>query len=152
MSDQMVLVVANQTLGGEALLAYIREAISWGMADFYLVVPATPIEEQIAAQFTDPVVQADARLQVGLQRFAAEGARISGQVGSADPVKAVADVLERLTCTEIVVSTLPPHTSRWIERSLAAELRDLFHLPVTSVVAWGEGGAEETDQIVKGLA
>ena len=36
----LFLVVANQTLAGEALLRTIRSAMSWG-ASFHIVVPAT---------------------------------------------------------------------------------------------------------------
>jgi hypothetical protein len=36
------LVVANQTLGGEELLAAIRERMAGGECHFHLVVPATP--------------------------------------------------------------------------------------------------------------
>jgi hypothetical protein len=36
------LVVANQTLGGEELLAYVRERLEVGPSHFHVLVPATP--------------------------------------------------------------------------------------------------------------
>ena len=39
------LVVANQTLGGEALAEKVRERIAAGSSAFHVVVPATPPRE-----------------------------------------------------------------------------------------------------------
>jgi hypothetical protein len=39
------LVIANQTLGGEELLAAIRERRDAGEARFYVLVPATPVSQ-----------------------------------------------------------------------------------------------------------
>ena len=39
------LVVANQTLGSDELVALVRERTADGPAEFWLVVPATPVKD-----------------------------------------------------------------------------------------------------------
>jgi len=49
------LVVANQTLGGDQLLARVRERMSAGPCHFHVLVPATPAEQLDPASVPEPV-------------------------------------------------------------------------------------------------
>jgi GAF domain-containing protein len=40
------LIIANQTLGGEALDRAVRDCISRGVSQFYVAVPLTPVEHE----------------------------------------------------------------------------------------------------------
>ena len=132
------LVVANQTLGGDALVRRAREAVSWGPASFHLVVPATPVRHQLT--WTEGEAQAVARhrLDDGVARFAAEGFEVSGEIGDANPMLAIGDALRTNAFDEVIISTLPAGVSRWIRMDLPARVQRRFGLPVTHVIAQPE--------------
>jgi hypothetical protein len=129
------LVVANQTLGGEALLERVRLCMAEGPCRFRLLVPATPTHEH--AFWTEGEDQAAARrrLEAALARFHQAGAIPAGEVGDASPLLAVEDELRRQDFDEIILSTLPPGLSRWIHQDLPRRLARVTGLPVTHVVA-----------------
>ena len=77
---------------------------------------------------------AQQRLDNELQRLHQAGADADGEVGDADPYKAVSNALRDQQFDEILVSTLPHARSRWLRQDLPARLRR-FGLPVTHVVA-----------------
>ncbi len=70
-------------------------------------------------------------------RFLAEGLPVSGEVGDANPVYAVLDVLRRegpTAFTGIIVSTLPHAISHWIHLDAPRRIQRNTTLPVTHVV------------------
>jgi hypothetical protein len=146
------LVVANQTLGSDELRDLIRERMAAGPAEFWLVVPATPVSDlaSIAALPPMPVVGgiptisappeearrlAQAKLETALKQLAAAGATAGGEVGDPDPLRAVEEAVRSRAFDEIIVSTLPARLSRWLHHDLPARLGRRFHLPVTHVAA-----------------
>ena len=124
----LLLVVANQTLAGEALLRTIRGAMSWG-ASFHIVVPATALEDQPLH-----ATLARQRLETILALLRAEGADATGEVGDPDPFRAVSNAVAERHFDEIILSTLPPGLSRWIDADLPARLRNNFTIPLTHVI------------------
>jgi GABA permease len=146
------LVVANQTLGSDELRDLIRQRTAAGPAEFWLIVPATPVSDlaSIAALPPMPVVGgvptisappeearrlAQAKLQATLKELTAAGATAGGEVSDPDPMRAVEDAVGRQEFDEIIVSTLPARLSRWLHQDLPARLGRKFHLPVTHVAA-----------------
>ena len=132
------LVVANQTLGGEALLQQIRETLFWGASAFHLVVPATPGKDHLTYTEGAARALAEQRLNDGLARFRAEGAEVTGEVGDASPMLAIADALRGQTFDEVILSTFPPSISRWVRLDLPRRVRRRYGLPVTHVVTHAE--------------
>ena len=65
-----------------------------------------------------------------LERFLAEGAAVEGIVGDASPVRAIDDVLIEHPQDEIILSTLPPGISRWLNKDLPHRVEQRFALPV----------------------
>jgi hypothetical protein len=63
---------------------------------------------------------------------AAAGTDVTGEVGSHDPLGAVADAVNRGEYDEIIVSTLPRRVSRWLKLDLPSKIGALG-LPVTLV-------------------
>ena len=118
------LVVANQTLGGAALLAEIRRRIEDGAASFYVVVPCQPDR-----------VTAEGRLSDALALFRHSGVAVKGEVGDRHPVAAVHDALQGREIDEIIVSTLPAGISRWIQNDTPSKIERIFSLPVTHVIS-----------------
>jgi hypothetical protein len=129
------LVVANQTLGGEALLAAIRARIERGPCAFHLVVPATPPHEQFAYTERRARDLAQERLDQMIPRIAGLGADVTGEVGDASPMLAIADALLGLEVDEIILSTLPAGASRWLRQDLPHRVERRFERPVAHVVA-----------------
>jgi hypothetical protein len=132
------LVVANQTLGGEPLLARIRELVRAGPCSFHLVVPATPPKNHAWTEGEARAV-ARTRLDAALARFAELGAEAEGEVGDASPMLAIEDaVREHGPFETIVLSTLPPGASRWLKLDLPHRVESVFGVPVIHVIGTRE--------------
>lgn len=137
------LVVANQTLGGEALIDALRERTGGGDAEFFVVVPATPLLDQGLAEGLgagpSPGERAYAlaaqRLARALDWIRSLGAPADGEVGDADALEAVREALGRFAADEVLVSTLPLGISRWLHTDLPSRIERESGLPVNHVVA-----------------
>ena len=145
------LVVANQTLDSDELVSLVRERTAAGPAEFWLVVPATPVKDLAsnAVPVPMPVMGgvstlpgppsearrlAQMKLDAAIKKLGAAGATVSGAVSDADPMRAVGEAVGSREFDEIIVFTLPPRLSRWLHHDLPARLQHDFHLPVTHVV------------------
>lgn len=128
------LVVANRTLGGEHLVATVRALARREPCRFHLLVPATPPSDHM---WTEGEAQKIARhrLEEGLARFRALGIEVDGEIGDANPILAIEDVLRSTPFDEIILSTLPPGLSRWLKLDLPHRVEAAFGLPVTHVIA-----------------
>ena len=74
------LVVANQTLGGSALVPLVAERATMETATAHVVVPATePADEHPPAEGTASA-NAQRRLQEALERLEAAGVQATGEV------------------------------------------------------------------------
>lgn len=129
------LVVANQTLGSDDLLAALRSAAAGGECAFHLVVPATPPREHLTWTEGEARSLAQARLEQALAALGAEGLAVTGEVGDGNPVLAVDDALRAGVYDEVIVSTFPVGISRWLRMSVPERLRRRVFLPVTHVVS-----------------
>ena|SRR5215211_4354450 len=142
------LIVANQTLGGEDLLQAVKSRLQAGDAEFWVLVPATPVDHTPPAVIPMPVMgraptllgtPAEARqvasdkLQAELQRLRALGATVDGAVGPPEALDAVAETVADRQFDEIIVLTLPTHVSRWLHQDLPRKIEHRFHVPVTHV-------------------
>ena len=131
------LVVANQTLASEVLLAELRARVRVESSQFYLLVPATHPNDGVV--WTEGQVKrvTELRLHEALDRLRAEGFEVAGEVGDASPVRAVGDVLlaQPDGFDEIILSTLPPGPSRWLRQDVPHRVQRTYRLPVTHVVA-----------------
>jgi polyisoprenoid-binding protein YceI len=131
------LVVGNQTLGSSALLTCMQEARDRHESRFHLLVPATHPAAQWTWTESDDHATAEVRLKEALEDLRAEGFEVTGEVGDANPVNAIGDVLRREpdAFDEVLLSTLPPGLSRWLGEDLPHRVERTFGLPLTCVVA-----------------
>lgn len=128
------LVVANQTLGGELLLAKIRELARAGPSAFHVVVPATPPSDHVWTE-EEAAKLATSRLDSALERMARLGLEADGEVGDGSPVLAIEDAIrDRGPFEAIVLSTLPPGLSRWLRLDLPHRVESAFGLRVIHVI------------------
>jgi hypothetical protein len=129
-----ILVLANETIGGEKLLEAVRERHAQGDARFHVVVPMT--RPKHGNVIYDEAVRdsAQVRVDLALAFMREEGIEGSGEVGDGDPMNAAMDAIADHGITEIIVSTLPAQSSGWMKRDLIDALEGETGLPVNHVV------------------
>ena len=129
-----ILVLANETIGGEKLLDAIRERAREGDARFHVVVPLT--RPRHGNVIYDEAVRdsAQVRVDLALAFMREEGLEGTGEVGDTDPLNAAKDAIAEHGITEILVSTLPATSSGWLRRDLIEALENDTGLPVKHVV------------------
>lgn len=129
-----VLVLANQTIGGEALLDAVRERHARGDAKFFVVVPQNrPLHGRV---IYDEAVRdaAQVRVDLALAFMREEGMEGEGEVGDADPYNAAKDAIAHYDIDEVILSTLPLSSSGWLRRDLPERIENDTGVPVTHVV------------------
>jgi hypothetical protein len=151
------LVVANQTLQANELRDELRRRISDGPCSFFVIVPDTKAAQYdpvaagnvlpqpgmwwwatyYARPATDEEASAQARERLGLMLdgLAALGVPAEGDLGSSDPLTAIAAACPGRQFDEIIVTTLPQHISRWLKADLPHQAQRRFGLPVTTIIA-----------------
>lgn len=118
-----LLVVANVTAGSDELIECLRERSDKGACRFTLVMPASGAD-------------ARERLDSALEGMRAAGLEnVDGLVGDPDPVVAVMEAWDPMKFDEIIVSTLPTGSSRWLGLDLPHRLEKLTAVPVRHVVS-----------------
>jgi hypothetical protein len=126
-SEKNVLVIANETVVGEPLLARIRERAAAGPASFLLLSPQS-----------DPSAgdhpEAERRLKRALAQLRGEGIDVHGQVSHPDPFSAAMEAVHDERVDEIVVSTFEPLSSGWLRKDVVERLRKETGVPVEHVV------------------
>jgi hypothetical protein len=126
-SETNVLVIANETVVGEPLLAKIRDRAAAGPASFLIVSPQS-----------DPTAcehpEAERRLKRALSQLRSEGIDVHGQVAHPDPFSAAMEAVHDERVDEIVVSTFEPLKSGWLRGHVVERLQKETGLPVEHVV------------------
>ncbi len=125
------LVVANQTLGGDQLMAEVRQRAAAGPSSFYVIVPNTrsaAAEDEHRATLT-----AQSRLNQALNQLRSEGLDARGDIGDPEPLTAIEDALAGQQFDELIISTLPSGISHWLRMDLPQRAERKFKLPVTTI-------------------
>lgn len=135
MEGRRILLVANQTAGGDHLLHEVRRRMKAGPCTFTLLVPATGPEDHPTWTEGEARASAERRLKAALAKLRAAGAEVTGVVGDEDAYTAIGDVLLETPHDEIVLSTLPPGVSRWLKADLPHRVARRYNLPVTTITA-----------------
>jgi hypothetical protein len=125
-----VLVVANETVLGEPLLARIREKAEagGGRTTFLIISPQSDPDRA-----SHP--EAERRLRKVLTQLRSEGIEAHGQVAHPDPFTAAMHAVRDERIDEILVSTFPEQRgSSWLRRDLVGRLESEAKVPVEHVV------------------
>jgi hypothetical protein len=133
--ERRILVIANETVGGERLREEIKRR-SEGYAEQVLVVcPAlnSPLRHW-ASDEDGARAQAQDRLTASLSRLRELGIDAKGEVGDGEPLQAMEDALRLFGADEIIISTHPEGRSHWLERGIVDDARERFAVPITHVV------------------
>jgi hypothetical protein len=122
-----VLVIANETVVGDPLLARIRERAARSPASFLIICPQSDPN-----QGRHP--EAERRLRRALAILRADGIDAHGQVDHPDPYTAAMQAVHDERTDEIIVSTFAPERSPWMRKNLVQRLHKDTGLPVEHVV------------------
>jgi GABA permease len=130
-----ILVIANETVGGEELFTLLGTKAEDVDEEMLLICPALNSRVRTWTSDADPA-RADAqdRLDASLARLATAGVSARGEIGDGDPLQALEDALREFPADEIVVSTHPPGRSHWLEQGVVEQARHRYDVPVTHVV------------------
>lgn len=131
-----LLVVANETVGGEALLAEIGNRCRGRNCEILVVTPALAASRAShwASDVDEAIELARQRMELSLIALGELGIKAKGEIGDSDPNVAIEDALRAFPADEIVISTHPPDRSRWLEHAVVERTREEIDLPVTHVV------------------
>ncbi len=123
-----VLVVASVTSGSDDLLDALRERVKRSPARFHLLMPATE-PGALGREALEP------KLADALERWRAAGLDADGRVGDADPIVAVSEAWDPRAFDEVIVSTLPGQSSKWMQFDVPHRVARITDSQVTHVVA-----------------
>jgi hypothetical protein len=142
--ERRILVIANETVGGETLRDTIREHSAGARAEILVVTPAlnSPLKHWVSDD-DGAREAAQERLDRSLARLREAGVEARGEVGDGEPLQAIEDALRTFGADEIIISTHPEGRSHWLERGVVSNARERFDLPITHVVVDLEREREE---------
>jgi hypothetical protein len=132
-----ILVVANETLGGAALLERIREHADAEGGDIRVVICVPRTRPRHGNIIYDDSVYDAAQVRIDLARavLRADGIDAVGEPGDPDPYTATMDAAAEHNPDEIIISTFPATSSGWLRRDLIERVSDAAGVPVEHVVA-----------------
>ena len=142
--ERRILVVANETVGGQTLRSMILEKSVDVREEVLVVTPAlnSPLRHWVSDE-DQARAAAQQRLDASLAKLAEAGVQARGEVGDGDPLQAMEDALRTFGADEIIISTHPEGRSHWLERGVVEKARERFAVPITHVVVDLEAEREE---------
>jgi hypothetical protein len=131
-----ILVVANQTAAGRALLEEIGNRCRGRQCEVMLVSPALvgSRAQRWASDVDRGLDLARQRMDRSVTALRGIGVEVRAEIGDPDPNMAIEDALRAFPADEIVISTLPPEQSRWLEHEVVERTRREVELPMTHVI------------------
>jgi hypothetical protein len=139
-----ILVIANETVGGERLRDEIHSRSEGYDEQVLVVTPAlnSPLRHW-ASDEDHARVEAQKRLDASLDRLRSLGIDAKGEVGDGEPLQAMEDALRLFGADEIIISTHPEGRSHWLEKGIVETARERFAVPITHVVVDLEAERED---------
>jgi hypothetical protein len=132
---RVTLVVANLTAASPELRDRLRALAEDGPRRFICVVP-------LESKGGSAPGQARARLEQLVASLDEAGIVAAGMIGDPDPYTATMNAVQFFRISEIVISTLPEDTSRWVADKLVERVRAAANVPVEHIEAPVPAGAE----------
>jgi hypothetical protein len=133
--SKSILVVANETVAGRALIDAVKRHVGEGDAYVHVICPQNAPKHGFV--INDQYVRdaAENRLEITLALLREAGIEAGGEVVDPDPYSAVMDALADRDYDEIIVSTHPETRSGWLRQGLIDRLkqstgRDVEHVVV----------------------
>jgi GABA permease len=132
-----VLVVANETVGADELLNELRRLENEMDAEYFVCVPAQPLDTGQGAAWSADAMVAAARHRLAdvLSILGKEGLRVDGDLGDHRPLHAMDLAVREFRPELIVISTLPEERSNWLRQDIVVKAREKYGIPVRHVVS-----------------
>jgi hypothetical protein len=142
--ERRILVIANETVGGETLREEIRRRAERYREHVLVVCPAlnSPLRHWASDDDTARA-RAQQRLETSLAGLREAGIEARGEVGDSEPLQAIEDALRTFGADEIIISTHPEGRSNWLEKGVVTGARERFAVPITHVVVDLEAERED---------
>jgi hypothetical protein len=123
-----VLVIASVTATSDDLLAALKQRADRGPIDVTLLLPSSGpgMSGREAAR---------EQCEAALAKWREAGLEADSIVGSSDPIEAVHEAWHPGRFDEVIVSTLPGKSSRWLRLDFPHRVASFTGCPVTHVVA-----------------
>jgi hypothetical protein len=145
-AERRVLVVANETLGEEALLREVERLACVPDTHLLLLVPALISPGARLTGAIDGLLgQARVRLRTALDRVG-HGLVVAGEISEADPLQAIEDTFATFAPDEVIVSTRSERAASGLEPRLAGLVRERFAVPVRHLVFEPGSAAQEPNR------
>jgi hypothetical protein len=122
------LVVANQTIGGRPLIEALERRSTETPHRFTVIAP----QDGADGAATEA---AQKRLDQTLEELRRAGLDVTGYVTHPDPLTAIATAHQYDRADEIVISTLPSYSSKWLRGDLPNRARRATGVPVEHVTS-----------------
>jgi hypothetical protein len=134
-----ILVVANQTVGGRALIDAVREKAEQAHEEHrpfevFVVCPQNLPRKGSIVYDQSVWSAAENRLKMTIAHLREVGIEAHGEVMDPDPYSATMDAVAEWNPEEIVISTHPETRSGWMRKDLVERVRDATDVPVEHVV------------------
>ena len=135
-----VLVLANQTVGAKELLDELRAIDAEGKAEYFVCVPANPVDTGQAEHtgavwvWEETTKAAQQRLDSTLEILRGDGLHAAGELGDHRPLHALAAAAKEFSPDRIVISTHPESHSAWLRQDVVDKARSIYDVPVRHVV------------------
>ena len=137
-----VLVLANETVGATELLDELRSIDDEGKAEYFVCVPANPVDTGQAEHsgavwvWEETVKAAQARLDSTLETLRGHGLHAEGELGEHRPLQALEAAVAEFKPDRIVISTHPEAHSAWLRHDVVDKARTEYPaIPVRHIVA-----------------
>lgn len=128
-------MIASVTAGSDDLLHALEERAGRGPVRITLLMPAT----QPGLRGRDVLKP---RLEEILSRWRERGLEVEGTVGDTNPIEAVQEIWSPGAFDEVIVSTLPGSSSKWLQFDFPHRVARITDAPVTHVIAHPPGHGE----------
>jgi hypothetical protein len=122
----VTLVLANLTAASEELIRHLESLAEEGPRRFIAVVPLESREGGASAD-------AHQRLDKLIASLRDQGIVAAGMIGDPDPYTAAMNALQFFRISEVVISTLPEDTSKWVADKLVERVASAANVPVEHI-------------------
>ncbi len=134
-----ILVVANETVGGRALIDAVKRHAEKAHEEghpFRVTVVCPQNQPKHGYVIDDAHVRqaAENRLRLTIAQLREVGIEATGEIMDHDPYGATMDAIAEFGADEVIISTHPETRSGWLRRDLIDRVQDASGLPVEHVV------------------
>ena len=129
-----VLVVANETVGGQKLIEAIERRAASGPIRVTVVCPQNTPRRGFVIYDDSTRSAARVRVELTVERLQEMGIEARGEVMDPDPYIATQDALRQWGADEIIISTYPYPRTGWLRRDLVERIEKWSGLPVEHVI------------------